>query len=327
MQLNHPGRQAPRFNRETPVAPSAVPMRGAFGMFRTPRPLSDREIKLIITRFAVSARLAQAAGFGGVQIHGAHGYLVSQFLSPFTNRREDGWGGTPDKRRRFLISLVRAIRSAVGSRFPIAVKLNSADFQRGGFDESESMAVVEALEAEGIDLLEISGGTYESAVMFAEAAPRHQSTRQREAFFLDYAEKVRKRTRLPLMVTGGFRSLIGMEDALASGDVDLIGVARPLAAEPDLPSRLIAGTSERARSIDLSTGIKKLDALLQGAFYGEQIRRMSEGLDPDPELGKLHVLSRYLAPPRIAERARSLQSQYTSVGVVPVGKSLQHTLS
>src|SRR4029079_4808132 len=162
-----------------------------------------------------------------------------------------------------------------------------------GFDESESMAVVEALEAEGIDLLEISGGTYESAAMCPRQGT-HESTRRREAFFLEYAEKVREKTRLPLMVTGGFRSVAGMEDALASGAVDVIGLGRPLAVEPDLPARLIDGRAERAISTDLSTGLKKLDALLQGAFYAEQIRRVSRGLEPDPTLGKLYVLARYL---------------------------------
>jgi len=327
MQLNHPGRQAPRFNRDTPVAPSAVPMRGAFGLFRTPSPLTAREIESIIARFGVSAGLAKAAGFGGVQIHGAHGYLVSQFLSPLTNRREDGWGGTPDKRRRFLIALVRTIRSSVGREFPIAVKLNSADFQLGGFNEIESMAVVEALEAEGVDLLEISGGTYEAAAMFGAANSKAESTRKREAFFLEYAEKVRQRTRLPLMLTGGFRSAAGMNEALASGAVDLIGLGRPLALEPDLPARLIDGRATSARAVDLSTGLKKLDALLQGAFHTEQIRRLAGGLAPDAELGKLHVLARYLSGNRNQKRARPLHSQWTTVGFVPSGKSLQQTLS
>src|SRR5262249_126609 len=152
------------------------------------------------------------------------------------------------------------------------------------------MAVVEALEAEGIDLLGISGGTDESAAMFADATNTSESTRRREAFFLEYAEKVREKTRLPLMGTGGFRSAAGREAALGSGGGGVVGLGRPLALEPDLPRRLLDGRAERALDVDLSTGVKKLDALLQGAFHGEQLRRMARGLDPDPELGKLRVL-------------------------------------
>jgi 2,4-dienoyl-CoA reductase-like NADH-dependent reductase (Old Yellow Enzyme family) len=293
LQINHPGRQIPRFLSPEPVAPSAIGLAGTGGLFARPRALLEHEIAAIVERFARTAEIAEATGFDGVQIHGAHGYLISQFLSPRSNLRSDGWGGTADKRRRFLLEVIRAVRAAVSPSFAVALKLNSADFQRGGFDESESMAVVEALE--GIDLLEISGGTYESAAMFTEAKPA-ASTRAREAFFLDYAEKVRNRTRVPLMVTGGFRTRVGMEEALVSGAVDVIGMARPFAAEPDLAARLIRGDSDAARTIQLDTGIKKLDAIIQGSWYQLQLNRMAQGLAPDPHLGRTEAFVRYLLP-------------------------------
>jgi 2,4-dienoyl-CoA reductase-like NADH-dependent reductase (Old Yellow Enzyme family) len=174
------------------------------------------------------------------------------------------------------------------------VKLNSADFQRGGFSEEESLELLTVLENEGVDLLEISGGTYEAAAMFDE--PR---TAEREAFFLDYARKARARTRLPLMVTGGFRTLAGMNGALAGGALDVVGLARPLAVEPDLPGRLLSGQADRAREITLATGWKKLDSLVQGAWYQAQIDRLADGLEARPQLCRLSATMRYFRAPKV----------------------------
>jgi 2,4-dienoyl-CoA reductase-like NADH-dependent reductase (Old Yellow Enzyme family) len=306
MQINHPGRQVPRFLSREPVAPSAVGLEGTYGMFARPRALGDAEIEVIVQRFALTAAVAEAAGFDGVQIHGAHGYLISQFLSARTNLRTDRWGGSPERRRRFLLEVVKAVRAAVRPGFVVALKLNSADFQRGGFSEEESMAVVEALE--GIDLLEISGGTYEAAAMFAERK-KAASTRAREAFFLEYAEKVRSRVRGPLMVTGGFRTAGGMAAALASGAVDVVGLARPLAAEPDLPARLLAGAATEAAAIKLDTGVKKLDAVIQGGWYQMQLDRMGRGLAPDLGMSRVRAVLGYLAARSPRERARELGSR------------------
>jgi 2,4-dienoyl-CoA reductase-like NADH-dependent reductase (Old Yellow Enzyme family) len=270
-------------------------MRGITGaVFGQPRALAAIEIERIIERFAVAASVLVDAGFEGIQIHAAHGYLINQFLSPLTNLRDDAWGGDADRRMRLLLDVVRAVRSAIGRKAPLGVKLNSADFQRGGFSEEESMRVVEALEAEGIELLEISGGTYESAAMFEEK-PR-ASTKSREAFFLDYAEKVRKRTKLPLLVTGGFRSRAGMDAALASGAVDVVGLARPLANEPDLPARLIDRSAAAARHVELTTGVKALDSVIQGGYHQAQIRRLADGRLPDAELSRVEALVHYVAP-------------------------------
>lgn len=298
MQINHPGRQSPRNLSSEPVAPSAVKLEGAGPMFATPRALEPGEIEALVTRFATTAGIAERAGFDGVQIHGAHGYLISQFLSPRTNLRDDAWGGDPARRRRFLLEVVRAVRAAVSPGFAVGVKLNSADFQRGGFDEAESMAVLEALDAEGLDLLEVSGGTYESAAMFEETVPTRDSSRRREAFFLDYVERVRARVRTPLMLTGGFRTLEGMEAALADGAVDVVGLARPLAAEPDLPARLLSGASTHAAPVRLATGVKTLDALVQGSWYQVQIDRMAHGREPNLRTSRAWALLRYFLPRR-----------------------------
>ncbi len=281
MQINHPGRQSPRVVSSEPVAPSAVALEGFAGAFAKPRALEEAEIEEIVQRFATTAELAVRAGFAGVQIHGAHGYLISQFLSPHTNRREDGWGGTPEKRRRFLFEILRKTRESIGPKATMVLKLNSADFQRGGFSEEESMDVVRELNDTGLDLLEISGGTYEEPPM-SQKKPQRESTRKREAYFLEYAEKVRDIARMPLMLTGGMRSTEGMVAALASG-VDVVGLARPLSVEPDLPNRLISGEAEEALEINVQIGIKKIDDFLEVAWYQQQLMRMAKGKQPDPK--------------------------------------------
>ena len=285
MQLNHPGKQIPSFLCSAPVAPSAVPIGHGLGhLFNTPRSLTEEEIRDIITRFATSAALAREAGFDGVQIHAAHGYLVNQFLSPHHNRREDDWGGDAERRRRFLLEVYRAMRRAVGDDHPIGIKLNSADFLRGGFTEEESMEVVESLAGEGIDLVEVSGGTYEKPAMVGHHLK--ESTRRREAYFLDYAERVRRRVSTPIVVTGGFRTGPAMLEALNSGATDFIGLGRPLAVDPDLPNRLLADPSH---GIDLprpTTGLKAVDrmVILDLSWWELQLRRMGRGLEPKADL-------------------------------------------
>lgn len=294
VQLNHTGRQSPRRLTPVPVAPSAVGLRGFFGTFATPRALSGAEVERLIARFATAAAVVKDAGFSGVQIHGAHGYLVSQFLSPLSNLRTDEWGGSLDNRMRFLLAIVRAMRVAVGPDFPIAVKLNSADFQRGGFELDDAKAVARALEAAGIALLEISGGNYESPAMSGSGelpARVRQSTRLREAYFLEYAREIRAVTKLPLMLTGGMRTAATMNEVLASGAVDVVGLARPITFEPDLPGRLVRGAADGARPLRIHTGVKKVDDMLQVFWFQQQLHRMADGLEPDPALGRFAALA------------------------------------
>jgi 2,4-dienoyl-CoA reductase-like NADH-dependent reductase (Old Yellow Enzyme family) len=315
VQINHPGRQVVRGLNAQAVAPSAVgAVAGTGGLFATPRALTAPEIPGLIGRFARTARIVVDAGFTGVQIHAAHGYLISQFLSPLVNQRTDDWGGTPEKRRRFLLEIVRAVRSEIGPGVPLGVKLNSADFQRGGMTEDESAEVVLALAGEGIDLLEISGGTYESAAMMGvPAGPRKASTRAREAYFLDYAERVRALTStasttgttgtgsagpgaaLPLMLSGGFRTAAAMSEAITSGAVDLIGLGRPLALEPDLPQRLLDGAATASTVRPRRTGIARIDGASETAWYTVQLWRMADGKDPDPGSHPVLNLARYSA--------------------------------
>lgn len=287
MQLNHPGKQIPKMLNKEPVSPSAIPFRKEMqSMFGTPRALTGPEVEDIVERFARSAAIAEKAGFDGVQIHGAHGYLVSQFLSPHHNQRSDEWGGSAEKRMRFVLEVYRAIRASTNSGFCVGIKLNSADFQRGGFTEEESLAVIDALASEGIDLVEISGGNYENPAMAKGNSKVNggvkQSTLAREAYFLEFAEKVRKRADVPLMVTGGFRTSEGMAQAIASGATDLVGLARPLAVEPDLPNRIMSGEAFTSLVKPIKTGIKAIDnmALMEVSWYARQLGRMGNGKPP-----------------------------------------------
>ena len=292
-QLNHPGRQSnPLAIGHTPVAPSAVPLN--LPGSPVPRELTSAEIEDIIERFATTAKVCETAGFDGIQIHAAHGYLVTQFLSPLSNLRTDEWGGDPVRRMRFLLEIVRRIRSRVSPGFAVGVKLNSADFQRGGFSEEESRAVVAALAGEGIDLLEISGGNYESPAMSGSAAA---STRAREAYFLEYARTVRQIAGgVPLAVTGGFRSRAAMQEALQVGDCDVIGIARPAATVPDAAAAILAERLPVLQTRELSYGIpsalkaidgKALDGLLNIGWHTDQLHRMGAGREPDLQRGRL----------------------------------------
>ena len=181
MQINHAGKQSPAVVNKTPLAPSAVPLVGMDGFINPPRELSADEINGLIQQFVQTAKIAEQAGFSGVQIHAAHGYLISQFLSPHHNRRQDQWGGSLENRMRFLLETYTAIRAAVGKDFLVGVKLNSADFQKGGFDESESVQVVQKLSEMGIDFIEVSGGNYESPQMLAAKDSTRKCSRPKTA--------------------------------------------------------------------------------------------------------------------------------------------------
>ncbi|MEJ2898067.1 NADH:flavin oxidoreductase/NADH oxidase family protein [Acinetobacter sp. NS-4] len=297
IQLSHPGRQCPKgLNKET-VAPSAVAFSPMLATtFGTPRELREDEIYDIIQRFATSAQICEKAGFEGIQLHGAHGYLISQFLSPLTNKRQDQWGGSIENRMRFLLEIYKAVRETTSDQFIISVKLNSADFQRGGITEEEVVAVFKAIDAAGIDLIEISGGTYEAPAMAgAKEDKRKASTIAREAYFLDFAEKIRKEVQCHLMVTGGFRTVEGMNAALDSGACDFIGIARPLAVETDLTDRLIAGQDVRYAVNKIKTGIPMVDkmAIMEIIWYAAQFKDIARGKRPNPKLSPLKVFLKY----------------------------------
>lgn len=286
-QLNHPGKQSTKGLNAYNIAPSAVPFREDMAaFFETPREATQQEIEDVIRRFGRSAAVCKKAGFSGVEIHGAHGYLVNQFLSPRHNRREDEWGGTPEKRRRFVMAVFAEVRRQVGPDFPVGIKLNSADFQRGGFTEEESLDTIRALAEAGIDLIEISGGTYEAPAMSgANHEPKKASTASREAYFLSFAEKVRAAVDVPLMVTGGFRSAAGMEGALASGALDIVGLARLLAIDPDAPAALLQGRDSSQKVRAIKTGLKVVDrmGIMEVLWYERQLKRIASGAEPRPD--------------------------------------------
>ena len=256
-QISHGGRQTQKLVNPAPKSSSDVPLALPGGQFGKPVPLTREEIADLVRRWAVAAKACRDAGFTGVQIHGAHGYLVSQFLSPRANRRTDDYGGSIENRARFLLEIVAAVRAAVGPDFPISVKLNSADFQKGGFAFEESLQVVQWLEAASVDLIEISGGTYEQPKLMGIAGMEEEeaqnvapSTAAREAYFVDFARAMQDAVSVPLMVTGGFRTRAAMEQALATGAADVIGLGRPMCVVTDAPRQLLAGADVLPRFED-----------------------------------------------------------------------------
>ncbi len=253
-QISHAGRQTPKLVNPTPKAPSAVKLGLPGGQFGEPEALTEAEILALVDRFANAATICKEAGFTGIQIHAAHGYLLSQFLSPRSNQRDDKWGGKLENRARLLLDVVSTVRSSIGPDFPLCVKLNSADFQRGGFDFQDSLQVAKWLQEASVDMIEISGGNYEQPKLMdmeglepPEEQNVPQSTIEREAYFVDFAKAMRKQITIPLMVTGGFRSNAAMEHALDSGAADVIGLGRPLCYQPDGPRRLLAGSQSLPR--------------------------------------------------------------------------------
>ena len=290
LQLSHPGRQTMRGlsvagRRQDVVSASAVPLAisgASRRMFTPPRALTEAEILALIDRFGTAARVAASAGFDGVELHAAHGYLFSQFLSPLVNQRQDRWGGSLENRMRLLLDTVRAVRAATPESFLLAVKLNSADFQRGGFDAEDALTVAKALQAEGVALIEVSGGTYENAAMIS-GTPKRASTAAREAYFLEFAERFARELTVPIMLSGGFRTRQGMIEALRGGAVDLIGLARPLAHEPDLAQRLLAGTADTSLVRRHAVGHRVVDDLVDGLWHQQQMARLGRGRPLRPE--------------------------------------------
>ena len=322
MQISHGGRQSPWYVTRRPLAPSAVQLR-ILGNYARPRAVTDAEIHELIRRFAAAASIARETGFTGVQVHGAHGYLISSFLSPVTNLRSDDWGGPLENRARFLLEVVRAVRGAVGPDFPVSVKLNSDDFRKGGFTNVECLEVVRWLNEESVDLLEISGGTYEQPRLLGaegraeDAVPLRPSTLAREAYFLDYATAIRQVARMPVMVTGGFRSRTAMEAALASGDCDVIGLGRPLCWKPDFPRQLLAGETDGIERIEdrlrfAGRGWRSptsalmpariLNVFAAQAWYYCQIFRLADGRPAEPNRGLLPALVEYVGDELAAAR-------------------------
>lgn len=312
VQLNHAGRQTQKMINKHPKAPSNIGLKMGNGRFATPTPMTASEIDKVIEAFVNAARIIEQTGFDGVQVHAAHGYLTSQFLSPLSNRRNDEWGGSLENRARFILEIIRRTRAATRKDFIISVKLNSADFQRGGFDQDDSAMVAAWLEQAGVDLIEVSGGNYEQPRMIdfnrkdPLAANKRESTRRREAYFLDFVPKLRARTKVPVMVTGGFRSRTAMEQAVEKDSVDIIGLGRPLVLDPDGARKLLSGEVNTLSSRDdlrIGSGLlgprspisflRDLNAWGSLGWYYEHIYSLADGKKPDTSLTPFRALLLY----------------------------------
>jgi 2,4-dienoyl-CoA reductase-like NADH-dependent reductase (Old Yellow Enzyme family) len=299
MQISHPGRQVQARMPGVVWAPSAVAVElGRHSKrFGQPVAMSTEQIRETVERFATTAALAERAGFDGVEVHAAHGYLISQFLSPLVNRRTDEWGGTLENRARLLLEVVGAIRAAVSPSFAVGVKLNSADFQRGGFEADDAASVIEMLEPAGVDLVELSGGSYESPAM--SGRPADGRTAAREAYFLELAADLVGSSPLPLMLTGGIARRATAEAVLATG-VAVVGMGTAIATTPDLASRWREGqeASERLRPVNWSDKLLASGASM--ALVRHQMRRVTRGKEPT---SRTHPVHAFVCDQRIQRKA------------------------
>ncbi|MFD4026847.1 NADH:flavin oxidoreductase/NADH oxidase family protein [Streptomyces sp. NPDC058576] len=281
MQINHPGRQVASGMPGVVWGPSdiGVSLGKHSSRFGRPTAMTARQIDETVSRYAVTAHRAEKAGFDGVEIHAAHGYLLSQFLSPLVNKRTDRWGGPLENRARMLLDIVSAVRAAVSPSFAVAVKLNSADFQRGGFDAEDARQVIEMLEPLDVDLVELSGGSYESPAMTGRSTDAR--TQAREAYFLDLARDLVTTSPIPLMLTGGITRRETAEKVLDSG-VAVIGMGTALAVTPDLPHRW-RGSREADRTMrPVTWSDKALASAASMAQVRHQMRRLARGSAPRP---------------------------------------------
>ena len=280
VQLNHPGKQAPKTIAKETVAPSAVPLgNGLNKLFSTPRALTTSEVEELVQKFVTSAKVAKEAGFSGVQIHAAHGYLISQFLSPHDNRRTDKYGGSLENRMRFLKEIYLGMREELGKNFTIGIKINSTDFKEDGLTEEDSLKTIIELANLGLDFVEISGGTYERPAMMGATS---KSTNQ--VFFAEYSKKLKQKIEIPVVVTGGIRSINAMNTLLNDNTTDFIGIARPLTIDPNIPNKIKQGTYTIVETTRVSTGVKKLDkifgSLLGIVYYQVLMQNIAKGKEP-----------------------------------------------
>jgi 2,4-dienoyl-CoA reductase-like NADH-dependent reductase (Old Yellow Enzyme family) len=291
MQINHPGRQVYAAMGGDVLSPSSVPLDlGKHShLFGKPRAMTHKEIEQLVQRFADTAMKAEQAGFNGIQIHGAHGYLISQFLSPLTNKRNDEFGGSIENRMRLLISIIHAIRSKVSSNFAVAVKMNSADFQRGGFDADDAKKVILAMNELAVDLVELSGGSYESPAMQGTTADGRAL--QREAYFLDFAKEIAQVATMPIMTTGGVRRLAVAEEVLSQG-IDVVGMGTALAMNPSLPNDWKENSQISAHDPIVRWKDKALSSIATMAVIKRQLQRMGKGKQPKANVSAIFSLIR-----------------------------------
>lgn len=312
MQINHPGRQMPAGLGQATLAPSAIALDlGAQSKrFPVPRQMTEAEIAEVEQRFVKTALLAEAAGFAGVEIHAAHGYLLSQFLSPLSNHRQDRWGGSLENRARLLLDIVRGVRAVVAPGFAVSVKLNSADFQRGGFSPEDAQAVVVMLNSLGVDLVELSGGSYEAPAMMGSA--RDERTLAREAYFLEFARDIAKVATMPLMLTGGIRRREVAEQVVASG-VAMAGIATALAIDPGLPRKWKQGQADAPALKPITWKNKPIASAAHMAAVRYQLVRLGDRRRTAPKVSPIWALiTAQMAARRHTRRYRHWMAQRRS---------------
>lgn len=245
MQIAHAGCNSYVLAREqTALGPSCMNLTGypceAMGI---------EEIRAVVRDFAAAAVRAREAGFDGVQLHGAHGYLLSQFLSPYYNKREDGYGGRLEGRACLTLEVFGAVRAAVGKDYPVLIKINSDDYVEGGFTREEMVRVAQMLEGAGIDAVEISGGTHVSPREYSFSRPTGVVSEDQEVYFAEAAKLYKSRVRVPLMLVGGIRSFGVAERVVKEGLADFVSLCRPLIREAGLVRRWEGGDRSRAACI------------------------------------------------------------------------------
>ena len=242
------------------LAPSAI---DSVHFSTVPEEMTQRDIDEIVVAFGEGARRAKEYAFDAVQLHGAHGYLINQFMSPLTNRRRDRYGGNVENRCRFLLEVYRSVRDAVGNRFPVMIKLNGSDFLPGGVMSDDAVYAAVALDGEGIDAIEVSGGTAASG----DKAPVRQKIErlEQEAYNLPLAVRIKGAISCPIMVVGGFRSYDLVRETITNGDADYVSLARPFIREPWIARRWQEGDTARARCISCNGCFKP--GLKEGGIY------------------------------------------------------------
>jgi 2,4-dienoyl-CoA reductase-like NADH-dependent reductase (Old Yellow Enzyme family) len=243
-QINHAGLKNDPALEIEPWSPSAVANQQI--STRPGRAMTSAEIEVIVDAFGQAARRVQQAGFDAVQIHSAHGYLTSQFLSPAVNQRKDEWGGSLENRMRFLRKVMESVRSQVGTDYPVLIKFGMMDGLEGGLTLEDGLQVVASMQQMGLDAVELSGGFGSTHLVNVRKGIRRE---EEEAYFLEFAQKARQVTDLPLMLVGGFRSRQVMERVLTSGEADFISICRPLINDPDFPNKLRQGIRERSECL------------------------------------------------------------------------------
>lgn len=243
MQLAHAGcRAASKLTGRPPIGPSAMEMEGHVYCSEMTR----EEIRKVARAFGKAAARAKEAGFDGVQIHAAHGYLLSQFLSPFFNKRQDEYGGSVENRTRMLMDAVEAVRKSVGNNFAVLIKINSEDFLDGGFTVTDMITTAQLLEQKGVEAIELSGGTFYSGAYSPSRVEKATTCKDEEVYYLSAATRYKEKIRTPLILVGGIRSYDVAEKLVTEGTADYIALCRPLISEPGLVNRWKSGDTNRA---------------------------------------------------------------------------------